>query len=269
MLESTLNYLAAMPERPYYYLVDPPPDVPVRNTKGDRRTLPIHDARALAPTPTLDREGFALVHHTTAVQDLYDPATVRSAYYAEMETLVAKATGATRVQAFDHNVRCRTLAERRERGAQDPVRLVHNDYTERSGPDRVRDLMGDDAEALLRHRCAVINVWKPIRGPVEEAPLAFCDAQSMQLDDFIPSDLRYGDRTGEIYSLRFRPTHRWYYYPDMQADEALLLKCFDSATDRARFTAHTAFDDPNSADDAAPRESIEVRTMAFFPPAAT
>ncbi len=150
MPESTLNYLAAMPERPYYYLVDPPPDTPVRNTKGDRRTLPIHDARALTPPPTLDREGFALVHHATAVEDLYDPTAIHRVYYKEMETLVANATGATRVTALDFNVRCQTRAARGERGAQEPVRLVHNDYTERSGPARVRDLMGDEAEAFLR-----------------------------------------------------------------------------------------------------------------------
>ena len=265
MPESTLNYLAPMTERPYYYLVEPPAGTPPRNTVGDRHALTIHDARELTPAPTLDREGFALVRHATAVDDLYDPDAVRSAYYAEIENLVADFTGAARVIAFDHNVRNRAFAERHERGAQDPVRLVHNDYTERSGPQRVRDLMGDEADALLQRRFAVINVWKPIRGPVEEWPLAFCDAQSMQQEDFIPSDLRYNNRTGEIYSLAFRPGHRWYYYSAMQADEALLLKCYDSAPDRARFTAHTAFEDPTSPTGAAPRESIEVRTMAFFP----
>ena len=99
---------------------------------------------------------------------------------------------------------------------------------------------------------------------VEETPLAVCDAQTLRQDDFVPTDLRYPDRAGEVYSLYWRAEHRWFYYPDMRTDEALLLKCYDSDGARARFTAHTAFDDPTSADDANSRESIEVRTLAFF-----
>src|SRR5207244_486278 len=135
---------------------------------------------------------------------------------------------------------------------------------ERSGPQRVRDLFGTEAERLLRSRFAVINVWKPIRGPVEQAPLAVCDARTIGPDDFVPTDLRYRDRSGEVYSLRFSPTHAWFYFPRMQADEAMLLKCFDSDRSCARFTAHSAFDDPGSRADARARESIEVRTLAFF-----
>jgi hypothetical protein len=110
----------------------------------------------------------------------------------------------------------------------------------------------------------VINVWKPIRGPVQTAPLAVCDARTIRAGDLVPTDLKYRDRTGEVYSLRFNPQHRWFYFSDMRADEAMLLKCFDSDPGRARFTAHSAFDDPASPADASPRESIEVRTLAFF-----
>src|SRR5581483_4399514 len=148
-----------------------------------------------------------------------------------------------------------------------PVRYAHNDYTERSGPQRVRDLFPDEADGLLRSRFAVINVWKPIARRVEESPLAVCDARTIRPDDLVATDLRYRDRTGEIYSLRFTPAHRWSYFSHMRADEALLLKCFDSDARRARFTAHTAFDDPTSPPDAPARASIEVRTLAFFAPA--
>ena len=264
MVESTLNYLAPMSERPYYYLYPAPKGASWRNTKGDRQRLTIHDARELAPAPTLDLSGFALATFETQVEDLYDGETVRARYYPEMERLVADVTGAARVLAFDHNVRCATLAEQGEAGAQSPVRFVHNDYTVGSGPQRVRDLLGDEAEDLLQRRFAVINVWKPIRGPVEQTPLAFCDAQSLRMSDFVPTDLRYQDRTGEVYSLTFAAEHRWYYYPAQRADEALLLKCYDSEEGCARFTAHTAFDDPSSRADARVRESIEVRTLAFW-----
>ena len=144
------------------------------------------------------------------------------------------------------------------------MRFVHNDYTLGSGPQRVRDLMGDEAEDLLGDRFAVINVWRPIRGPVIEAPLAVLDAQGIEADDFVATDLRYDDRVGEIYSLSYRDSHRWYYYPRMRTDEVLLLKCYDSDPAFARFTAHSAFDHPETPNDAPPRESIEVRTLAFW-----
>jgi len=266
MIEATLNYLADMSERPAYYLYEPPPGTPWRNTKGDRRRVPIRDARDLAPAPTLDEEGFALGFLQTAVEDLYDTTALRKQYYAEVEELVRNVTGAPRVLAFDHNLRRATVAGRSVDGVQGPVRYAHNDYTERSGPQRVRDLLAAEAEALLQHRVAVINVWRPIRGPVQGAPLAVCDARSIAPADLVPTDLRYPDRTGEVYSLRFNPTHRWFYFSNMQADEAMLLKCFDSDKRRARFTAHSAFDDPTARPDAPPRESIEVRTLAFFGP---
>lgn len=262
MTEAVVNYLAAMPQRPFFYLYDPPEGTPARNTKGDRRTMAIRDARALAPPPALDVEGFGLVRHATAVEDLYDTAAVREVYYREVEDLVKAISGAVRVVAFDHNVRSTAKAES---GVHPPVRYAHNDYTERSGPQRVRDLFPrEEAERLLAGRFAVINVWKPIRGPVEEAPLAVCDARSIEPGDLVPTDLRYRDRTGEVYSLAFRPTHRWFYFPRLEADEALLLKCYDSDPGCARFTAHSAIDDPTSPAHPRPRESIEVRTLAFF-----
>src|SRR2546425_2025380 len=264
MVEATINYLAAMPERPFFYLYDPPAGTPWRNTRGDRHTMAIRDARRLDPPPSLDWEGFRLARHVTAVEDLYDEDAVKRVYYRELEALVKDVTGASRVVAFDHNLRSATRAERGESGVQGPVRYAHNDYTEQSGPQRVRDLLGAEAERLLRSRFAVINVWKPIRGPVEQAPLAVCDARTIGPEDFVPTDLRYRDRTGEVYSLRFSPTHAWFYFPRMQADEAMLLKCFDSDRSCARFTAHSAFDDPGSRADAPARESIEVRTLAFF-----
>jgi hypothetical protein len=205
-----------------------------------------------------------LAFHKSAVDDLYDEHAIRDVYYREMERLVKSVTGAVRVFAFDHNVRCSVKVENGDSLAKGPVRYAHNDYTERSGPQRVHDLLGDEAEGLLRNRFSVINVWKPIRGPIQQAPLAVCDARTIRPADLVPTDLRYRDRKGEVYSLAFSPEHRWYYYPRMEANEAMLLKCFDSDTTRARFTAHSAFDDPTTPPDAPPRESIEVRTLAFF-----
>jgi hypothetical protein len=129
----------------------------------------------------------------------------------------------------------------------------------------VRDLLPDEADELLKRRFAIIQVWRPIRRPVESFPLAIADARSMSPDDFVISERRYPDRVGQTYAITYNPGHRWYYFPNMRREEALVFKVFDSETDgRARWTAHTAFDDPTSPPNARPRESIEIRTLAFF-----
>ena len=263
-VKSRFNYLAEMPERPYYLMYEPPEGNLSRNTSGNPRTVPVHDARELDPAPGLDREGFVLVAQPSAVSDFRNEESIRVRYYPETTAMVKAVTGAVRVLAFDHNLRSDSLDDLREKGFHPPVRFAHNDYTEKSGPQRVRDLLPDEADDLLRRRFAIINVWRPVGHPVEKAPLAVCDARTIGPQDLVETDLRYRDRTGEIYSMRYNTGHRWFYYPRMRPDEAILLKCYDSDPSRARFTAHSAFDDPTSPADATPRESIEVRTIAFF-----
>lgn len=225
----------------------------------------INDIRGAEQSFSLDEAGFAVVAHVSAVENYYDEAQVRSIYMAEVEALVQRVTGALRVHAFDYNVRCQAYSEQKIHMARSPVRFVHNDYTDASGPQRLRDLMGAEAEALLKNRYAVINVWKPMVGPVLRTPLAVCDARSIGTGDLIDTSLLYRDRTGKIQLAAYRPEHRWYYLSNMQADEALLLKCFDSERDgRVRFTAHTAFDFDVTPEQAPDRQSIEVRTLAFF-----
>jgi hypothetical protein len=138
------------------------------------------------------------------------------------------------------------------------------DHTEKSGPQRLRDLLPDEAEQLLRGRVQIINLWRPIRGPLLDMPLAVADAKSVKPEQLIPSDLVYQNRVGETYSVTYDAGHRWYYAPRMEADEVILLKCYDSRTDgRARFAPHTAFTDPTTPAGALPRESIELRALAF------
>lgn len=271
-VNAPMSYLdvEGVQEKPTYYLCTPPAGVPQRNTTQVKHTMAIQNAREHIDEISLDKQGITFTPHETAVKNFYDAEEVRAVYYPEVVELIKKMTGAEKVHVFDHNARCAPMCARGENGAREPVKFAHNDYTLKSGPQRVRDLLpAEEAEERLQHRFAVINVWRPIRGPVQDAPLAVCDAASMTQDDFNETDLKYEDRTGEVYSVSHNPNHRWFYFPQMKRNEAMLLKCYDSATDgRARFTAHSAFEDPTSPPDAPARESIETRTLVFFPPEA-
>src|SRR5262249_31940273 len=121
-------------------------------------------------------------------------------------------------------------------GPRQPATRVHVDQTVTSGPNRVREHLSGEADQLLQGRVQVINLWRPIRGPVRDTPLAMCDGQTVAEGDLVASDLIYPNRRGETYSVKFNPDHRWIYFPEMTPDEAILLKCYDSATDgRTRF----------------------------------
>jgi hypothetical protein len=266
LVQATLHYLVPSAEKPRTYTYDPPAGVPRSNATYAPYPATIRDARPITEDLSLDREGFELLNARSAVDDFYNEDELRRVYYPESERLVAEATGANRVVIFDHTIR-RRVPGAEDRGSdvpRQPVPRVHVDHTEHSGPQRVRDLLGDEAEALLRGRVQIINLWRPIRGPLRDAPLAVCDARSVAASDLVPSDLIYRDRIGETYGVTFNPAHRWFYVPDMSRNEALLLKCYDSARDgRARFAPHTAFDDPTALENVLPRESIELRTLVF------
>ena len=261
-----LNYLTPAQDRPRTYTFEPPSGGPRSNIVPDSHRVPIYDARPIGDQVSLDREGFALVRQRSAVKDFYDEGEVKGVYYPEAERILKAVTGADRVFVFDHTVRRRIegAADLRDGGPRQPVARVHVDHTARSGPQRVRDLIPDEANELLKGRVQIINLWRPIRGPLKDSPLAVCDARTVKFDELVGSDLVYPNRVGETYSVKFNLDHRWFYVPDMAPDEVLLLKCFDSRADgTARFAPHSAFADPTTPKDAPPRESIELRTLVF------
>ena len=229
----------------------------------DRRLVEIRDGRSA--TFSLDANGFALVPHATKVADFFDEKEIKTAYYAEVEALIRSIAGASRVVVFDHTVRSVDETEREARLLREPVLSAHNDYTEWSGPNRVREVLPGEAEALLARRFAIIQAWRAINQPIESNPLAIADAASVAADDLLVAERRYPNRVGQTYRLKYSPAHRWYYFPRMRRDEALVFKVYDSEKDgRARFTPHTSFEDPATPPGAPPRQSIEARALVFF-----
>src|SRR5271154_2147166 len=264
-IEATLNYIVDDGNKVFTIVASPGGSDTRSGGTPDPRRVVIHNGRAHTGDFELERNGFRFVRHDTKVADFFDEAEIRRVYYPEMEALVKAESGATRVVVFDHTLRTADDEMREAKKIREVVRRVHNDYTEWSGPQRVRDLLPDEADELLRRRFAIIQVWRPIRHPVETFPLGIADAQSLSPDNLVISERRYPNRVGQTYAITYNPAHKWYWFPRMRREEALVFKVFDSLEDgRARWTAHTAFEDPTTPPHARPRESIEIRTLAFF-----
>jgi hypothetical protein len=264
-IEATLNYIVDDGSKVFTIVAGPGGSDTRSGGTPDPRRVKIHNGRPHTKQFDLETSGFRFVSHDTKVNDFYDEDEIKRVYYPEMVELIRAESGAKRVVVFDHTLRTADDELRESKQIREVVRRVHNDYTEWSAPQRVRDILPDEAEDLLKRRFAIIQAWRPIRYPVETYPLAMADAKTLSPADMIVSERRAAGRIGQTYAIKYNPNHKWFWFPRMRREEAYVFKVFDSLKDgRARWTAHTAFDDPTTPPHARPRESIEIRTMAFF-----
>jgi len=278
----------------------------------DKRQVPVHNARAESGSSrhTLDPNGFELLDRPLENLDVdfLDNASVVQNYYPHCAEIIRQASGARIVAAFDHNVRSVSGSQNKRRieggqQVQAPLHMVHGDYTMTSAPQRLQDLVKPptrndtyrstlaEGETLLKQadvdralnggRFAIINLWRNIASePVATHPLALCDAALVAPEDLVVFEIHYADRIGENYYAKHSRNHRWFFYPEMTRNEALLIKQWDSdgelsrsngkSADSARpggastFSFHSAFVDPSVADGAPDRWSVEVRCVALF-----
>lgn len=265
--QATIRYLIPGPEKPVYFASEGGASAQLNiNAEFEDVQVNIHDARELDPPATLDHEGFQLYKHKSAIRNFYSIASEKEIYQTELAELVLPIVGASSLFVFDHTLRSDSSEVREAKQTREAAAIIHNDYTNASARKRVRDLLEPDkAKARLLNRFAIINVWRSISGTVLRSPLCCCDAQSVNEKNVFASERVAKDRVGELELVSHNPAHKWYYYPEMQADEVLLIKTFDSATDgRATRSIHTSFHNPLAPEDAPPRESMESRMLVFF-----
>jgi len=263
-VRAEIEFLVPTSGRPFAYAHEAPPGGEPETVRFAAQAVGIRDVRGGEPL-RLEEHGATLGRWATRVRRFEDDAHVRGRYYPESAEIIGSALGADQVVVFDHNVRRGGAAGRTDHGHAigRPVRHAHTDYTPGSALQRLRHELGPHAEAGLR-RFVQVNLWRAIRGPVRDAPLALCDGSSIAPQALRAVELRYPQRSGEICYLVHQPRQRWYFASDMAVDEAWLFKNFDSApAGRASAAPHSSFTDPRHAR-VMPRESIEVRALAIF-----
>ena len=241
--------------KPFNYVESPPEGQPQRNFAHTEHPVTIHDIRGQESNFNIDTNAFGTITTTPSAEESFtDDASIKRNYYPEVESLLLQhVPGAKRILLFDHTIR-------RATGKRTPVTYVHIDQTTKSATARVHHHLPDEAEELLKDRVRIINVWRPLNGPVQATPLAFADSTTVVDEDLIGIEHRYPDRTGETASVQHRD-EKWHYWSGMENNERLLLECYDS--EKGGRVPHTAFVDPRSPPGGKERESIEVRALVF------
>ncbi|KAI9823557.1 MAG: hypothetical protein M1819_001164 [Sarea resinae] len=247
---------------PYNYVEELPKGEPQRNFGDNEQPVRLDDIRGRENDYNLDHNAFEAISHVPSDEkDFEDDNRVKQVYYPEVEKLLLEhVPGANRVFIFDHTIRRSGPNAHRT-----PVTRTHIDQTPASAEARVHHHLPEEAESLLRGRYRLINIWRPLNGPVASFPLGFADSSTVNDEDLVGVRHIYPDRDGETAGVKYNPNQQWHYWSGMTNDERLLLKCYDSDEALGSWgrVPHTAFVDPRTSDKAPGRESIEVRALVF------
>jgi hypothetical protein len=256
-----------MQETPRYHAMDHSRDVHL----FDPREVPIFEARSRSDRPTLEREGFQLVRHRSAVRDFLDSAELERVYFGEVCELICQVTGA-RVASVVATPFVR-FGERSDLSGKlknsVPARFVHIDYSDARGKSTADQVFATLEQDWNFSRFVHYNIWRVLTPPPQDIPLALCDARTLHSADIVPALAVFDfpgvpERTAESYVLRYSAAHHWHYFRDMTPDEALIFVTNESDPERPHHVAHSAFDDPSCPATDVTRSSLEIRVAAFF-----
>ena len=215
---------------------------------------------------TLDGHGFQFYRMESNEKEFVDDHRVEAEYYPECEQLLKTVTGARRIHIFNHKVRrgpthwhhlgIKNLANR------GPVTKTHVDQSYKGAEIRLRWELPEEADELVKKRYQIINIWRPIK-TIFKDPVAVADANTVPDQDLVEAVMVENDYPGKQWVVRHNPAHRWYFKHQLNPDEVLLIKCFDSNELVARRALHSAFEDPEYQDRES-RQSIEVRCLVLY-----
>jgi hypothetical protein len=240
------------------------------NMRFAPHAMRVRDARAMGTAPSLEREGFVLAEHRSAVAGSHDLELLGRSYHAEMQEMLKHVTGARDVLPQRTGLLIRFGERSKEHGSAKPARFAHLDYTTEWAHRFVDLVTGWERASLAPYRrFAIYQTWRATSTPPQDNTLAICDGRTVAEGDTVEFDVTIGQEEipGNTFVSRVvlhNDAHEWHYFPSLKRDEVIVFKAFDSDTPDALNAAHTAFDDPAAPADAEPRASIEARFVAFF-----
>jgi hypothetical protein len=264
MIEAAVPYAGPMSVRPRFHANDHSRDVLSIVPRAAR----VANARNADPAPSLEREGFELVRHVSAIADLRDSSQAER-HIGEIHELLLEVSRADAVAVTPHGV-LRFSERSPDSGRLDnsrPARFVHVDVSDATAVVFAAQA-NPHPDRRVRRFCQY-NVWRALSPPPQDAPLAVCDARSVEPADLVAADAVFDVRdapewTFEALVVRGNPRHRWFYFRDMNRDEVLVFKTNDSDRSRSHCVPHVAVDDASCPPDTPARVSIEMRGTAYW-----
>ncbi|KAI1819345.1 hypothetical protein F4861DRAFT_534523 [Xylaria intraflava] len=247
-------------------------DLPRSNHKLAVHEVRIQDMRGISDKVTLDENGFEVhqIHSKLPYEDFFDPARVGAVYLKEVQALVKMVRGAKHAVPLDAELRCRHASFPVSTGGHyqypQPSFLTHIDVTVDGVKEIIKKLYPEHADEILKSRFEMVTVWKPLRGPVDDWPLAVCDATSLDTSDAVPADVVYQKVVTENYMVHFNDRQKWFYLHKQEPHEVLLFKAADSEPGQTARCAHGSFDIGATLPggrDVTPRESIDTRVLVM------
>ncbi|KAI0536366.1 hypothetical protein GGR58DRAFT_528394 [Xylaria digitata] len=267
--------------------------VGVLRRKFDTHAIQVNDLRGQENEFDIHTHSFQLCRWKPSTT-LLDSDGIKQNLYPEAEKFVKVITGATRVHCFSHLIRQRTVeaniealrkleesrgkdnvSDREGFGMAVPARHAHIDQSGKGAHTLLNENLPDEAEKLSKTRWGTVNLWRPIQ-TIRRDPLCFCDGRTISEEDLVPMDAIPPPKgTSSFYEsisrgngfqtleVRANPNHKWYYLSEMQPEEALIFKCYDSKNSSQSRCCHASFKHPQTASDA-PRESMEMRFFVFY-----
>ncbi|PVH83071.1 hypothetical protein DL98DRAFT_558939 [Cadophora sp. DSE1049] len=257
-------------EKPYSLRFPPDGDLPQSNIRREKFEVSINDIRK-GESPTLERNGFQVMNMQSAMcyEDFADEKMIKDVYLPELQNALMKELDGRHVHVMDFAVRRRhsqfPISTGKEFETLQPAALAHVDFTVREGERLIEVMYGDQAIELLRGHWQIINIWRPLRGPLNDWPLALCDAQSVDYrNDIMAGDLVYESFATENLQVMHNADQKWFYLPDQTTTEVLIFKSADSEHSDAPASPHAAFHNPKVTPEELPRESIDCRAFVFY-----
>ena len=272
-IETTIHFLRKDSihehEKPYAFRFDPGDDVPQSNfTLEAHSGITVRDLRSIRDEFTISKNGFAILNlpHNVPYDDYHDADLIKKSYFNQLETLLKSHLNASHVEIFRHGLRKRHKNFPVSTGNQyeydQPTSVAHVDTTP---AEVLQEVLRQHGKPSKGRRVQWINIWKPLRGPLNDWPLAVVDTSTVNpSQDFEPADLLYPDLATENAQVYFSDRYQWWYLSDHQVDELIVFVQADTGDSPLAGVPHSSFYNPFVGQNEPPRESIEARALVYY-----
>ncbi len=265
---ANINFIVEQKTKPYYESAAFTGSKPKLYFKTHKKLILLNNIRGDKKNNCFEKTGFEYNYFPTK----YNFSNIKknlNNYGKEIKIFIKKRFKTDEIIIFDYTKRSNSLIEiKKNNEYREPAERAHVDYTNLSGSIRAKKIIGDKKYNLIVKnggRIIQFNLWRPLSKFIYSSPLAFADARTIKNKNLIATDQFFPDRVGEIYHLSFSKKQKWFWVPEMQNNETILLKGWDSnEKEKIKYTPHTAFNLPERKEGFIPRESIEARIFAIF-----